>query len=201
MDTADAQDFEDEIEEYLHGLKRYMKMQGINVKSLAPQVADPTNHVQVQVSMIGASKGIPVRILMGSERGELASSQDEKAWNDTADVRRKDQVEPWVIRPFIDKMVEHGLLSDPGEYDVVWEDLQLPSEKEKAEVAKIVTEALAKYASTPGLDIIFPPELFLELVMGMKPDQIEKIIKAFKVALAVEEIEDGVEEIEDKEVK
>jgi hypothetical protein len=78
--TDDEKDsLEEELEAYIHGLQRYLRLEGLDIKELAQQVADPSKHVGVLLDLVAGATGIPKRILIGSERGELASSQDETA--------------------------------------------------------------------------------------------------------------------------
>ena len=108
------------MDSYLHGFQRYLRLQGIDIQELKPQLADPSNHFAVLINMISIATGIPKRILLGSERGELASSQDEKNWADQIDSRRKDHCEPMILRPLIDSLIGVGVLPEPkGEYVVV----------------------------------------------------------------------------------
>ncbi len=182
--TLDLDDIKDEITEYLNDFNRYIRVQGIEIKSLAPQVSDPSNHVAVLLDIISAGVGIPKRILIGSERGELASSQDEKAWLDKVDERRRNYVEPMILRPFVDRLIEVGVLPKPKEdYTVEWADLQVPSETEEAEVARIRMEALAKYVSAPGADQIIPPEIFLKKIMKFSKTEIEQILDSLESGL------------------
>jgi methionyl-tRNA formyltransferase len=58
-------------------MERYIKTQGIDIQSLSSPVANPADHVAVQLQFISGITRIPLRILTGSERGELASVQDE----------------------------------------------------------------------------------------------------------------------------
>ena len=180
LDSQTITDMQDQIEEYVHGLKRYVRTQGITAESLAQQVADPSKHAELLIKLISAATGIPTRILTGSERGELASSQDESNWNDRVDERRQDYCEPFILRAFIDKLIAVGIITEPEKgYTVIWADLDIPSDKEAAETAKVKTEALATYNNSPGLQMLMPPTVFYKLVMKIAEEeilQIEKII-------------------------
>lgn len=167
----------DEIQKLMHGLTRYIRTQGISAEALATQIEDPSNHLDVQISLISAATGIPKRILMGSERGELASSQDQKEWNDRVEERRTNVCENAILRPFIDSLVKVGVLpkAQNGTYSIDWPPLQVFSEKDKAEVAEKRTNSLTKYASTPGADIVCPPELYLKKYMDFDDDEIKQV--------------------------
>lgn len=173
------------IDKYVHGMKRYLTTQGMDVNKLASDIADPSKHVDVQVSMISIATGIPRRILEGSERGELASSQDESNWNDRLDSRRLDETEPTILRPVIDRLIECGVIMAPagGEYTVIWPDLSAPSNKDKADVGKTRTEAMEKYLSS-GLDMLVPPKQFFEEILDMDVAQVERLLDGGEDALA-----------------
>lgn len=132
--------FEDMVDEYYHGLRRYLKTKGMDVNKLMSDVADPKNHFDVIISLISAATNIPKRILIGSERGELASSQDEKNWLSYIEDRQTNHVEPVIIRAFIDRLQEYGALKQV-EYEVKWENLFKLNEKDEATVIKTKAEA------------------------------------------------------------
>lgn len=166
----DTDALRDEFQEYSQGLQRYLALAGVNVKSLAPQVADPKGHLEGQIRFICITLGVPYRIFMGSEEAKLASAQDMKAWNKRLTKRQNEYTTPMLIRPFVDRLIAYGVLPEPKEYFVIWPDLNMPSEKEEAEVSKEKTEALAKYVQG-GVDSLIPPKEFLMKIMGMTEEE------------------------------
>ncbi len=187
-----------QFDEYENNQRRFIFNEGIEYKALEMQVADPGNHIDVQIQMISARTGIPKRILTGSERGELASSQDETGWLNVIQTRR-DAVEFSIIRPFIDICIKYKILSKPStdEYQVGWLDLFTPSDKDKAEVGKIRADALAVYAKDPLAQMILPPEAFFEWFLGLDETQREKIKELSDAALQ-EEMQAIAEEIKNR---
>ena len=113
-DGQDLQALETEMDAYIHNLQRYFRVQDVDIQQLTTQVADPSAHIEVQLMAISASTGIPKRILVGSERGELASAQDETAWIRKVDERRTNYLEPMIVRPFYDRLIDAGVLSEPA---------------------------------------------------------------------------------------
>ena len=70
----DRESIEEEFQNYVNGLQRYMAMAGATVKELAPQIGDPSHHLDEQYRRsIGATLGVPARILIGAESAHLAS--------------------------------------------------------------------------------------------------------------------------------
>lgn len=185
------QDLEDEIEEYVHGLKRYLRLQGIEPKNLAMQVADPSSHLDVQIQLISAATGIPKRILVGSERGELASSQDEASWGRRVRRRQTKYAGPFILRPCIDRMIEFGVLPRPyeGRYTITWPDPVGPGDKEVAGVNKVRTETLVAYSDSPGASAVIPPGVFLQRFLDMDKEEVEEILDAAEEEQAREDLE------------
>jgi len=166
-----------EIDNYVHQLKRHMRLQGIDVQQLNGQAIDPTAHVDIQVQMISAATGIPKRILLGSERGELSSSQDADNWADHLQQRREEFCEGAILRPLIDLLIQNKSLPTPGKdgYKIDWPPLYIQNDKEKAEVASKRAEALGKYTSG-SLDMLMSFDAFLEHVCEYDRDVVDLII-------------------------
>lgn len=179
MSTDEEENLERQINEYEHNLRRFLISKGIDLEALQSQVVDPTNHVDVQMQMISAQTGIPKRILTGSERGELASTQDQDAWNSLIEARRENFVGPEIVRPFIDTCIQYGILppiknTEEG-YSLVWQSMFEQSDKDKAEVGRIRATALKEYASQPTAEMIVPPDAFYRYFLGFGEDEIALI--------------------------
>lgn len=182
MGDTELEDLKTEIEEYMHGLKRYIRLRNMSVEDLALQVADPSNHVSIMIDLIACGVRIPKRILLGSERGELASSQDERNWLVQIKKRRKLHCESVILRPFLDRLIALGVLPKPKDrYNVSWPDTLAPSEKEKADIGQVRSQALGNYVNAIGADSIIPPEIFLKKFLGFTDSDIallETILEA-----------------------
>jgi hypothetical protein len=162
----------DALERYMEGLQRYLVATGLTAKSLAPNIADPTPHLLAAIQAICIAKGIPVRIFMGSERGELASTQDKEAWNQRVSERQENYLTPMVILPFIEMLVATGVLPKPENLFVTWPDLNAPSDKDKADIGKTRMETLAIYAKDDVAQYVGDEEAMVH-IMGM-PDEVAK---------------------------
>ena len=174
LGEQDLSELRTQIEDYMHGLKRYLRTRGVDVESLTPQIADPSNNIDALLDLISCATNIPKRILLGSERGELASTQDEKNWAAYLDERRRNHCEPAILRPTIDRLIEVGVLPTPPQgYDVEWPDLLAPGTKEIAEVGELRSRALKNYADSIGAQDILVPSLFLETI-GYTQAEIDK---------------------------
>lgn len=168
----------EQFEEYMDGLKRYMAIDGATVKQLSPQVADPTKHIEALVGAIAAALTIPLRIFMGSEAAHLASTQDLGTWNKRVAERQLLYVEPWVIRPFVDRLIMVGVLPMPEEgYCISWRDMNTMSDKDKAQVSLQRAQALMQYVSGK-VETVMPLHQFFTLILGLSPEEAESVVTA-----------------------
>ena len=202
LTTDDEDDFKDQLDEYEHNLRRFLVAKGMDIDSLETQVADPSSHVDVQIQMISAQTGIPKRILTGSERGELASTQDLTSWYSLLQARRENYLPGSILRPFIRKCQDIGVLapvkSEEAGYSFVWTPLFEKSDAEKAEVGKIRATALNQYAAQPMAEAIVPPEAFYKYFLGLEQDQIDMITKLQEAAVDEENKSIKAAEAEEK---
>jgi hypothetical protein len=174
--AQDLEGLEDEISAYVHGLQRYLRFQGVDVQQLSPTVADPNNHFDLQLQLISGATGIPKRILLGSEQGELASTQDENNWLSRVAERQVHFADPVILRPFVQRLIDVGVLPTPANgFDTDWPDLQALSEKEQADIGLTRANTIKAYASTPGADMVLPPDRFLTDVLGYTKEEAEEM--------------------------
>ncbi len=103
------------LENVRNGLQREMLLMGMAASTVAPSVTDPTPHITVHIEAIAIQIGCPVRVLKGSERGELASSQDDDEWLDHVRFRQHNQCTPKIVVPFVDRLIACGVLPAPGQ--------------------------------------------------------------------------------------
>lgn len=177
MDDTAEKALMEEVDKYEHDLRRILLLKGIDMKALETQVADPLNHIDAQLQAISAQTGIPKRVLIGSERGELASTQDQDQWLSLIKTRQEEHAEPTIFRPFIDKLMEYGILPKVVDYNVMWEDVFAPSEKDKVELGKTRAESLKSYADSVLASEVLPPKLALKYLLGLNEEQVEEAIK------------------------
>lgn len=165
---------QDQFDEFENNLRRFLVMEGVDVKEFAQQITDPTKNVDAQIQMISAVTGIPKRILVGSERGELSSAQDREEWNLWVQSRREEFMEPMLVRPLVDRFMELGVLPKTEDYYIRWDELFAMSPKEKAEIAEKVSNAIRYYTATPTAEYILPKKMFLKKLLGLTDEEIEE---------------------------
>jgi len=197
--AVDKDSIREEFQNYQTGLQRYLALTGITAKSLDPQVADPGPHLEAHLKAIAIALGVPWRILLGTEEAKLASTQDSKAWNKRLRRRQEKYTTPFVVRPFVTRLIEMGVLVAPKRgWFVRWPDLNVNSEEERAKVADLRAGAMAKYLAG-GVDVLIPPREFLSIIMDMRDEAVDSIMDAAgERALAASGDEDEEEEEEEE---
>lgn len=166
-----------EMDEYMNGLQRYIAITGVTAKTLPPMLIPPDTSVRVHLESIALTKGIPVRVLFGSEEAKLAGTQDTRTWNKRLRNRQARYVTPRIIRPVIDRLIQTGSLPVPAAgYRVEWPDLNAPTDQDKATVGLTRTQAMAQYVSGGGASLV-PPDLFLTEVLGFSTEMKDQIAR------------------------
>lgn len=175
-------DLEKEVQEYYNGLRRYMRLTGVKANTLAPNISDPTAIADLIVKVIAGSKGMPVRILMGSERGELASSTDQENWDSRVVERRVNHANFNILRKFVKLMIKYGVVSTPTEgideddFKTEWPKEQTSSPKDKSIVAQGRIVMLKNYCSTPGAEQLYTPKNFLVDYMEVDEEKADAML-------------------------
>lgn len=175
------------MQDYMNGLQRYIALTGMSAKSLAPQIADPTQSFEAQVKAICITLAVPYRVFMGIEEGVVSGDQATKAWDTRLANRQARYVTPMIINPVLQRLIDAGVLpptAEPMGWTVEWPPLEAPDELRDADVTVKKTEALAKYVQG-GVDTLIPPLEFLTIFCGLDEDTAETILEA-----AIDHIED-----------
>ena len=141
VQTKDQQirDLQEQAEAYAHQQTRWLRTRGVDVQTLGSDVANFASPADAVLTQIAGAKGIPKRILTGSEMGELASSQDRDNWKDQVNGRQTGYAGPYIVRPLIERLIQYGYLPAPKggplKYEVKWPQIQVLTEAEKADGA------------------------------------------------------------------
>ena len=172
VSDTDAQTLSDELEEYVHGLRRFIRTSGMDLNPLGSEAVDPSGLFEIIVSLIAAAANIPQRILLGSERGNLASSQDADTWAGVIESRQQSFAEPVIVRPLLERLFIHGALTRPksGKVTVEWRSLLDQDEGAQAERAERLSKALAVYVAKPAAQQVVPQPEFRKEVLGLPAD-------------------------------
>lgn len=203
-DEIDIEKTKDQMQRYMNSLQRYLLGIGGSWKMLSPVVVDPSPQIKSQLEAICIKLGIPMRIFLGSERGELASTQDDDAWNDRIKERQNSYLIPRVISPFIDRLIYIGILPAPGKkveqtlddgnttnsstngtvdantdsppsYRIHWEDITSISEIDKTRIMVRKTQAISAYIASGGEAVMSLMDFYTR-IMHFTEEEAEAII-------------------------
>lgn len=140
-------------------------------------MADPTAHVTMNLQLITASIGCPMRVFLGSETGSLASEQDTLRWNTRLTKRMLYYANPMMIRPVVDRLIAAGVVPPTKKYSINWRDLNTMSEKDRADVTMKKTQALLQYV-TSGAEVIMPTYEYFTKILGLDAAEAAAVIAA-----------------------
>ena len=158
LSPEDEDNFEDEIEEYIHNFKRYIKTRGVTATPLGAETASIKDNFDASVALVGGTLGIPTRILLGSERGQLASASDERNFSSRVKERQRSYAEPTMLRAFTNRLKSVGVPIE--DYKVNWPDVSTLTDKEKSDVAARIAQAVRSVSSQPLDNIVMSAEDF-----------------------------------------
>lgn len=123
----------EEIEEYINQLRRVIRTRGVKITNLGSETPDPKGIFDMIMCLMAGATGIPKRILLGSEAGQLASGEDRNNWAERIEERRKDFGEPVVLWPLIRVLTNAGVLPEiSGNISINWPDAFRLTPLEKA---------------------------------------------------------------------
>lgn len=168
---VDTADLETQIEEYKNEMRRVIKTWGTDVNELEGRVINPANIVDTNVNMMAGALEIPKRKLIGSERGDLASTQDEASWYEKVKERQQSYAEPVIFRPFVDRLGKYGALTVPKSYEVEWPNLFELNDLEKAELKLQIARAIKEGAPMGDTAAVVTPEEFRAKVLEWDPER------------------------------
>lgn len=101
LTAEDEANLTEEMEEYYNQLRRTIRTRGVNIKTLDGSVPNPKQVFEMLISLISGTTGIPKRILIGSEAGQLASEQDRSNWAERIEERRSSFGTPTITQQIL----------------------------------------------------------------------------------------------------
>lgn len=168
LSPEDKENLKTMIESFYHGLNRVLHVQGGKVGTLDTSQPDPTGNATILLQLIAGTKGIPMRILVGSERGELASSQDQENLAGMIADRTQQFAEPKMLRPLIERFQSWQALP-AAEVKVNWPPAFELSPTELAEVQLKRSQAVKNLAPMGSPDELLTLQERREM-LDFRPD-------------------------------
>lgn len=149
LSPDDAANLQQEVEDYQHEIRRFIRTRGVKLNPLMGKVQDPTGTFNTVLALLSAATGIPQSILTGSARGEQVSQQDRAAWSERIAERVAEYAEPVVLVPFIRSMVNGGVLPEPeAGFQIIWPEAFKMSPLERAQTSAQMARSAANLGKT-----------------------------------------------------
>lgn len=148
LSEEDQNDLAEELDEYMHQLRRVIRTRGVKINNLGSDVADPKNEFGVLLALLSAATGIPQRVLMGAEAGQLASQQDRANWAVQIAQRVANYTEPYILRPFIKLLMEANVLSKVESLHIDWPEPFIMNPLERAQTSAQMARSAVNVART-----------------------------------------------------
>lgn len=188
---VDTEKMDEQVEEYEHNMRRVLKMYGTDVEQLEGQDVDPSSTLDSLMKIIAGTIEIPKRKLEGSERGDLASSQDEANYLEMISARQESFNGPVMLRPFLDRLLEYGILESPqgGSYSLNWPNLFQLTELEEAKLTNQLSQALVNLAPMGDIEMLHSIDALREFSPIEEPED----------ATPPEDVDDVDDEIDEED--
>lgn len=160
---------EDVVTDYQTGLDALLMLQGIEAKTINVTLPSPEHFHRIPMQSFAASVLMPMKILVGSQTGERASTEDASEWEQTNMARRMNYVQPNIMA-VIDRLQAFGVLPE-RDWALDWASLTDAAPSEKVELAA----KMADINSKAGLrDIVFDADE-IRVAAGYEPMTAEQL--------------------------
>lgn len=144
------------ISDYQKGFDKMFMIQGMKANAQSITMPDPKEFFNNALMSYAASLSIPLKILVGSQSGERASTEDAKEWNKTCNSRRTNFIRPNIMR-IIERLVKYKILPEKDWY-LLWGDLTEATTAEKIDQAKKMADIQKVYEGS-GQQVFTPDEV------------------------------------------
>lgn len=144
------------IADYQKGFDKMLMLQGMKASPQSITMPDPKEFMNNALMSYAASLSIPLKILVGSQTGERASTEDAKEWNKTCNSRRTNFIRPNIMR-IIERLVKYKILPEK-DWFLLWGDLTEATTAEKVGIAKSMADIQKVYEGS-GQQVFTPDEV------------------------------------------
>lgn len=178
LDGDDAIALEEELEEYQHQLRRIIKTRGVKINTLGSDVPNPKGSFDMIMSLISGATGIPKRILLGAEAGQLASQQDRANWADRISERQIGLATHSILKPTLRMFMDVNLLPDELDtLEITWPETFKMTPLEQGEQMAQKGRAVSSLSKAAGQKPIITVEESREIlgIEGPLPKELEEV--------------------------
>jgi len=184
----------DQVDDWQKGFDKLLMLQGMKAETLSVTLPSPEHFISGPLQVFAASIRMPMKILVGTQTGERASTEDAKQWSKTCMSHRENRVVPNIM-DVINRLEQFGILPD-RDWNLDWDSLTDSSEDEKMGLASKMSEINSKMERSG--EIVFTHDEIRE-VTGRDPlsdadkyreeDEPDEEDEAAALGLVPEEIE------------
>jgi hypothetical protein len=157
--ATSAEDFanklDEQVEAFNKGFDQLLMIQGMEAKTLGVTLPSPEHFWAAPLQSFAASLGMPMKILVGTQTGERASSEDAREWAQTIMSRRAGQSIPNIMA-LVRRLERFTILPEGRDWFIDWADLTEATMVEKIERAAKMADVNQKMKD--GGEIVFTPE-------------------------------------------
>ena len=116
-----ADKMNEQVEDFNKGFDAMLMLQGMKAKTLGVTLPQPEEFFNVALQCFAASIGIPLKVLVGSQSGERASTEDADEWSRTNMARRTNTARPTIME--LVKKLETVRVLPEQDWHLYWSDL------------------------------------------------------------------------------
>lgn len=153
-ELADAMN--EQVKDYNAGFDSMLLLQGMKTEKPSITLPSPQYFFGSPLMIFAASVRCPQKILVGTQTGERASTEDAAQWARTNKARRNLVCKPKLMQ-IIERLMKFGIVQ-AGDWVISWTDLTESSELEKAELADKMADINVKSAKS-GMLVYLPEEI------------------------------------------
>lgn len=153
---------DEQVESFNKGFDKSLMMQGIKAVPIQVQLPSPEHFFAIALQSFAATFSCPLKILVGAQTGERASTEDSEEWARVNMARRTNELIPAVMA-FVNRLERFGILPQ-RDWHLDWTDLTESSMGEKIDRA----DKMASVNQKMGGEIVFTGD-DIRGVVGMEP--------------------------------
>lgn len=153
---------DEQVESFNKGFDKSLMMQGIKAVPIQVQLPSPEHFFAIALQSFAATFSCPLKILVGAQTGERASTEDSEEWARVNMARRTNELIP-AIMAFVNRLERFGILPQK-DWHLDWTDLTESSMGEKIDRA----DKMASVNQKMGGEIVFTGD-DIRGVVGMEP--------------------------------
>lgn len=154
------------VEDWQAGFDKMLMLQGMKLEQKGITLPQPGEFVDGPLQAVAASLSIPLKVLVGNQTGERASTEDAQDWARVITSRRINETTP-LINEIARRFIMWGVLPK-ADWFPMWNDLTEARPSEKVDRASKLSSINREHVASGGDQLIFTPDE-IRAAVGYKP--------------------------------